>query len=142
MKTLKYTIIAIFAFLMLSLKVGDNKSVYNVPLLAQSIYSTDINNDDYIDIIIGNSYSTISEWGGVSMLENIGNGYFIFNDSMYFEHGFQEVDGNYIDENDYIDIYGRHQSNNPHKENIAIIYNYGLSQFDSVKVFTYMTIML
>ena len=65
---------------------------------------------------------------------NDGSGYYGIFDSIYFEFGYTDLDGNFFDNNNYIDVYGRHINNDPHKENIAIIYNYGLSQFDSIKI--------
>ena len=135
MKTIKYALITVFVFLFLSLKVVNNKGEYKVPLAAHSVCSYDINNDGDYDIVIGNSYTSITEWGGVSILENSGNGYFDFNDSMYFENGFPEVDGNYFDNDDYIDIFSRTVTSDPYSINISIIYNYGLSLFDSIKSF-------
>ncbi|MBI9038934.1 MAG: T9SS type A sorting domain-containing protein [Bacteroidales bacterium] len=73
--------------------------------------------------------------GGGAFLINDGDGYFELVDSIYFDCGFAPISGEYIDNNNYIDIYGRHQSSDPHKENIAIIYNYGLTKFDSIKIF-------
>jgi len=68
-------------------------------------------------------------------LINDGNGYFELVDSIFSEYGFVPVSGEYIDNNNYIDIYCRHQSIDPNKENIVIIYNYGSMQFDSTKTF-------
>ena len=79
-------------------------------------------------------YSLIPTGGGVFLI-NDSDGYFSIEDSIFFEFGYTPVFGAKIDNNDYIDILGRHQNSNPHKENIAIIYNYGFSQFDSIKVF-------
>ena len=64
---------------------------------------------------------------------NDGNGYFELVDSIFFENGLPVIHGNYFDNNNYIDLYGRHQIGPI--ENIAIIYNYGISQFDSIKIF-------
>jgi len=66
---------------------------------------------------------------------NDGLGYFGLIDSVYFEYGYAPVFGEQVDNNNYVDIIGRHQNSNPHKENVAIIYNYGLSGFDSIKIF-------
>ena len=79
-------------------------------------------------------YSLIPTGGGVFLI-NDSDGYFSIEDSIFFEFGYTPVFGAKIDNNDYIDILGRHQNSNPHTENIAIIYNYGFSQFDSIKVF-------
>ncbi len=68
-------------------------------------------------------------------MENIDNGIFYFCDSVFFENGFPEVNGNYFDENNYFDLFSRTVTSNPYTINITIIYNYGLSQFDSIKSF-------
>ena len=73
--------------------------------------------------------------GGGVFLMNDGLGYYGLFDSIFFDHGFPVIHGDYFDDNNYIDIFNRHQSSNPHKENIVIIYNYGITQFDSIKVF-------
>ncbi|MCF8369037.1 MAG: FG-GAP-like repeat-containing protein [Bacteroidales bacterium] len=64
---------------------------------------------------------------------NDGSGYYGLFDSIYFDHGFPVVHGNYFDNNEYIDLYSRHQIGAT--EYIAMIYNYGISQFDSLKIF-------
>ncbi|MCD4666160.1 MAG: VCBS repeat-containing protein [Bacteroidales bacterium] len=72
-------------------------------------------------------------WG--AFLKNDGYGYYTLTDSIIFEFGFAPISGEFFDNNGYIDIFGRHQSSNPHKENIAIIYKYGQTQFNNIKVF-------
>ena len=73
--------------------------------------------------------------GGGVFLINDGNGYFELVDSIFSDNGFPPVNGEYFDNNNYIDIFFRNVSFNPYKENIGIIYNYGSMQFDSIKIF-------
>ena len=128
-------IIILFSFLLIAFTVGDGRSAYNIPNAAYSIFLGDLDLDEDIDIVTGHLHSSTSDWGGAAFLNNTDNGYFELVDSIFFEFGFAPIGGEYIDNNNYIDIYGRHQSSDPHKENIAIIYNYGLTQFDSIKIF-------
>ena len=72
--------------------------------------------------------------GGVFLL-NDSYGYFELVDSIFSENGFPPVNGDFFDNNNFIDIFFRYVSFNPYKENIGIIYNYGSLQFDSIKIF-------
>ena len=123
----------LFSFILIAFTVGDSRSEYPVPRLAASVFSADLDLDNDIDIVTGHYYSSQAQWGGVVFLRNDGNGYFNINDSIFFENGLPVIHGNYFDNNNYIDFYGRHQIGPI--ENIAIIYNYGISQFDSIKIF-------
>jgi hypothetical protein len=133
MKTKK--IVMIIPFLFLSFHVGNVNSYYTIPQAPFTIFAADFNNDGDIDIFTGHNYSSNSNWGGISLLENDGTGHFSLIDSIFFENGFRVVDGNYFDNNDYIDIFGRTITNNPYTIYATIIYNYGLTQFDSIKFF-------
>ena len=64
MKTIKYTITACLALLLLSLKVGDNKGEYHIPNFAYSIFLGDLELDGDIDIVTGHQHSSSSDWGG------------------------------------------------------------------------------
>ncbi|MCD4683403.1 MAG: FG-GAP-like repeat-containing protein, partial [Bacteroidales bacterium] len=122
------------AITLLAFTVGDSKSEYLVPHNANSILIADLENDFDNDIVSGHTFDSFTSWGG-AFLMNDGTGNYELMDSIYFDHGFPVVHGNYLDNNEYIDLFSRHQTSNPHKENVVIIYNYGLSQFDSIKVF-------
>lgn len=73
--------------------------------------------------------------GGGAFLINDGFGYFMFVDSIYFENGYTKINGNHIDDNEYIDVYSTTTTIEPYTINISIIYNYGISQFDSIRSF-------
>ncbi|MBC8485376.1 MAG: T9SS type A sorting domain-containing protein [Bacteroidetes bacterium] len=120
------------AVTLLSFTVGDSKSEYNVPYGVQSIFCNDIDLDDDFDIITGHSSPT---WGGCSILLNDSDGYFSNKDSITFYPGFPEANGDIIDNNQYIDIFSTTVSSNPYLISISIIYNYGQTQFDSIKSF-------
>jgi hypothetical protein len=133
MKSSKFFILV--SFILLAFSIGDKKSEYLIPTAADSIFSADIDLDNDIDIITGHYYVSQTGWGGGVFLKNDGNGYFEINDSIFFDCGLAPINGNFFDNNDFIDVYGRNVTINPHKENVAIIYNYGLSQFDSIRIF-------
>src|ERR1039457_679011 len=61
----------------------DILSEYIVPTQAQSVCTGDIDADGFQDIVIGHNYNPNIGWGGVSILHNIGWGYFAFTDSLY-----------------------------------------------------------
>ncbi len=130
MKKITITLISIILMAFVS---GDSKGKYHIPTAAISIYSCDIDLDGDIDIQTGHLHSSQTEWGGGVFLINDGNGFINTMDSIYFNQGFAPISGGYFDDNDYIDIYGRDQ--NLDIENIAIIYNYGETQFDSLCTF-------
>ncbi|MBM3436922.1 MAG: T9SS type A sorting domain-containing protein [Bacteroidetes bacterium] len=125
-------LIIIAAFCLLAFNAGDIKSDYLIPPSPQSIFCADIDLDNDIDIITGHSSPT---WGGCGILFNDYNGNFSLNDSLFFENGFPEISGDYFDNNIFIDIFSRNVTTNPYTINIAVIYNYGLTQFDSIKLF-------
>ncbi len=127
--------IILFSFLLIAFTVGDGRSDYHVPNNPESIFSCDIDLDGDIDIQTGHSYSSQTQWGGGAFLMNDGLGYYSLYDSIFFEHGYPDVNGDYFDENNYIDIFSRSVTTNPYTINISIIYNYGESHFDSIKEF-------
>ena len=127
--------IILFSFLLIAFTVGDGRSEYLVPRAAYSIYSDDLDLDGDIDIVTGHRYNSPTLWGGAAFLNNTSNGYFEFNDSIFFDHGFRLFGGNHLDNNNYLDVFGITVSTEPYEIFISIIYNYGLSQFDSIKSF-------
>ncbi len=68
---------------LLSFKVTDNRSVYNVPLQASAVCATDYDLDGDNDIIIKHIIDSQTQWGGIYMLENDGFGHFSFMDSVF-----------------------------------------------------------
>ena len=125
----------LFSFLLIAFTVGDGRSEYIVPAGSASVFGADLDLDNDIDIIVGSYFCPITDWGGGVFLISDGNGYFELVDSIFSDTGFPPVNGEYFDNNNYIDIFFRHVSFNPYKEHIGIIYNYGSIQFDSIKTF-------
>jgi hypothetical protein len=113
-------------------------SEYTVPRAAYSVYAEDLDLDGNKDIVVGHKYNSQTDWGGVSILENIGEGVFDFSDSLYFINGFAYVNGEYLDNNNYIDIFSQYVSNDPAPINnrfIGIVYNYGFQSFNNIIYF-------
>ncbi|MFU8844454.1 MAG: hypothetical protein ACNA7V_11675, partial [Bacteroidales bacterium] len=135
MKTKKIIILFSALFLAAGNEKSKEKSQYLVPYNANTVFAGCFGLSGTNDIVIGHKYASVSNWGGISILKNDGTGYFQLNDSLYFEYGFPVVSGNYFDNNDYIDILGRTITNNPYTIYATIIYNYGLTKFDSIKFF-------
>ncbi|MBC8416244.1 MAG: VCBS repeat-containing protein [Candidatus Cloacimonetes bacterium] len=111
---------------------------YIVPRAAYSVYAEDLDLDGDKDIVVGHKYNSQTDWGGVSILGNNGNGEFELIDSLFFNNGFAYVNGNYIDNDNYIDIFGQYVSDDPAPINnrfIGIIYNYGYQSFNNIIYF-------
>ncbi len=111
---------------------------YTVPRAAYSVYSEDLNLDGDKDIIVGHKYNSQTDWGGVSILENNGSGEFELIDSLFFNNGFAYVNCNYIDNDNYIDIFGQYVSDDPAPINnrfIGIIYDFGNLGFNNINYF-------
>ncbi|MCF8369036.1 MAG: hypothetical protein K9G76_08320 [Bacteroidales bacterium] len=62
MKTSKYIII--LSFVLLAFTLGDSKSEYLVPTGSVSVFSADLDLDNYIDIVVGSNYFPQTSWGG------------------------------------------------------------------------------
>jgi len=133
MKTPK--LIILLSFILLAFTIGDSKSEYIIPAYGRTLISGDIDLDGDVDIVTGHNYFWQTEWGGSAFICNIGNGYYNFYDSVLFEHGFPDINCDYIDNNNYLDIYSTTVTTEPYNIYISIIYNYGQVQFDSIKSF-------
>jgi len=68
---------------LLSFKVADNRSIYNVPLKASAVCAADYDLDGDNDIIIENGIASGTNWGGIYMMENDGYGHFSYMDSIF-----------------------------------------------------------
>ena len=119
MKTLKYTIVVLFSFLLLSLKIGNNKGEYHIPNNAYSLLISDIDLDGDQDIISGHLYNSTTEWSGIAFMENDDFGYFYFNDSLFIYGGQIEIYASNIKGNEYPEIIGQYYDGQ--QSNIAIV---------------------
>ena len=100
---------------------------YNVPLAAYSICAEDLDLDGDMDIVVGHNYCSWTEWSGISILDNIGNGVFTLIDSIYLYSWQTNVYADKFNDDEYPDIIGRHFENyTPHMailENEQGLYN-------------------
>jgi hypothetical protein len=125
-------IVPVFLF---AFTAGDTKSEYILPLRASSVCTTDLDLDGDIDIIVGHKYSSLTAWGGLSIMENDGQGNLQLADSFYVDYGFPFVHADTFDNNAIPDIFSIHITANPYTVYAGIVYNYAETQFDSLKSF-------
>ena len=125
--------IILFSFLFIAFTTGDNRSEYNVPISANSLYAGDLDLDGDIDIIIGHLYHSSTQWSGISILNNINNGYFNFMDSIYLFGGQSGIFIENLNSNPLPEIIGRKEDPVIENEFIAVIYD---NNFDSIKYFS------
>ncbi len=88
---MKKIILILLFLILISFKTGDNKSNYTVPRAAYSVTAGDIDMDGDNDIVVGHNYSSQTQWSGVSIMLNDGNGYFYLFDSVFLYAGQSDV---------------------------------------------------
>ncbi len=141
MKTLKLTSIILFSFLLLSLKIGDIKNEYKVPFV-NSVTSNDLDFDGDIDLIFGHNYNFITEWGGISFLDNLGYGYYYLLDSVFLYGGQTVIYSANIIGDEYPEIVGQYYDGQ--QSNAAIIEinngNYDISYYPMCENLTHFNI--
>ena len=111
---------------------------YTVPRAVYSVYAEDLDFDGDKDIVLGHKYNALTDWGGISILENIGKGVFTLTDSLFCTYGFAYVNGSLLVDNDYIDIFGEYISDAPEPINnrfIGIIYDFGDQGFGNISYY-------
>ena len=97
---------------------------YIAPALAYSVYAEDLDLDGDNDIVIGHNYNSQTEWSGVSIWENNGEGEFTLIDSISLYSWQTNVYAKKINTDEYPDIIGRHFENDT--QYMAILeYNQG-----------------
>ncbi len=96
-------------------------SEYTVPRAAYSVYAEDLDLDGDKDIVVGHNYNSQTEWGGVSILQNNGEGEFTLIDSIYLYSWQTNIYSNIINNDEYPDIIGRHFEDD--NQYIAILEN-------------------
>ncbi|MEZ5197871.1 MAG: hypothetical protein R2764_16240 [Bacteroidales bacterium] len=132
---MKKLLLIFFCIFLLAFTIGDNKSVYNIPVRPMSIVISDLDVDMDYDIVFGHNFSSQINWGGASILDNVGYGYFQMIDSLYVDNGYPNVNIGYFDNNAYPDIFSQHVIANPYTVYTGIVFNYGQYQFDSLMSF-------
>jgi FG-GAP repeat len=85
---MKKTILIAISIFLLSFTISDNRSQYSIPWNAYSVTAGDIDQDGDNDIVVGHNYSSQTQWSGVSILLNDGNGLFELYDSVFL-YGWQ-----------------------------------------------------
>ena len=100
---MKRPLLIIISILLLAFKTGDNRSEYNVPLNAISVCAGDLDLDGDMDIVCSHNYNWQTQWSGISILENNGEGYFTL-DSFYLYGNHWDVLINIINNNDELDL--------------------------------------
>lgn len=94
------------SLLFIAFKTGDLKIEYSIPSFAISICSDDLDLDGDIDIAVGHVYNFQTDWGGISLLENDGYGYFNLSDSIYLYGGQTNIKTIYLNNDEYPKILG------------------------------------
>jgi len=117
---MKKSLLIIACILLLAFTTGDNRSEYNVPLGAISVCAGDLNLDGDMDIVCGHNYNWQTEWSGISILENNGEGYFTL-DSFYLYGNHWDVLINTINNNDELDLVTQFEDEKQYK--IGIIFD-------------------
>jgi len=84
---------------------------YTVPLAAYSICAEDLDLDGDNDIVVGHNYCSWTEWSGISILENNGEGVFTLIDSIFLYSCQTNVYADKFNDDEYPDIIGRHYEN-------------------------------
>jgi hypothetical protein len=116
-------------------KITEEKLQYLVPSGSVSVFGYDLNLDSQVDLVVGSNHFPLTGWGGAVFLMNEGGGQFISIDSIYFSPSFNKVIGDFVDNNEYIDIFSITGGEVPNTIYVSVIFNYGLYQFDSIKSF-------
>ena len=100
---------------------------YNVPLAAYSICAEDLDLDGDIDIVVGHNYCSWTEWSGLSILDNNGNGEFSLLDTIYIYGGQTTLNIANIDSNTMPEIIAKHWNPDEQCAYLALTYNNLLS---------------
>ena len=126
----------IIPLLLLAFTTGDSKSEYNIPKSPYSISVSDIDNNGENDLIFGHNFSQITQWSGISILQN-STGYFSLFDSINL-YGWQP-DCQAINLNQFItsEIIAKKEDPNLEKEFLAVIYDLNFSDINYFDLNTY-----
>jgi len=123
MKPSKFIILISFVFL--SFTLGDSKSEYLVARAAYSLCTIDYNLDESTDVIIGHNYNSQTNWGGISIMENDGGGFFEIDSFFLFDHHY-DVFVEFVDNNNFYDLITQYSENG--QPRIAIVYDFVQNQ--------------
>ncbi|MBL7075754.1 T9SS type A sorting domain-containing protein [candidate division KSB1 bacterium] len=99
---------------------------YTVPRAAYSVYAEDLDLDGDKDIVVGHNYNSQTEWGGVSILQNNGEGEFTLIDSIFLFAWQPDIQIKNLNLNEFPEIIAKHYNSEEENEYIAIINNFNL----------------
>jgi hypothetical protein len=140
MKNLKKSVIhlmILISLLLVSFTTGDNKSQYNIPIAAWSVTAGDIDLDGDNDIVVGHNYSSQTQWSGVSILTNTGNGYFSLLDSLYLFGWQPDVQIINLNNNPKPEIIAKKEDQVLVTEYLSIVYDNNLNNIIDYDLNTY-----
>ncbi|MCF8367933.1 MAG: FG-GAP-like repeat-containing protein [Bacteroidales bacterium] len=125
--TLSRSIFLIPFLLLVAFIHGDTKSEYILPIEAYSVCANDLDLDGDMDIIVGHNYNSQTQWSGVSILLNEGNGMMVYYDSVNLFGGQTDVKIKNFNQNPIPEIIGKYVELEPENELIAVINNLNTS---------------
>jgi hypothetical protein len=95
-------------------------SRFTIPFRVYSVTSGDLDQDGDADIVTGHIFSSLTNWGGLTIMNNNGNGSFNLEDSLYF-YGWQFVICRQLDPVPNPELIFKKETTN--SEFIGVIYN-------------------
>lgn len=125
------------SLLLIAFTTGDNKSQYSVPLAAYSVTAGDIDMDGDNDIVVGHNYNSQTQWSGVSIMVNNGNGYFNLIDSVFLFGWQPSILMENINTGLFKEIIGKYEDAQNKNEYIAIINDFDLNNISYYSLNTY-----
>ena len=134
---MKKAILIITALTLFAFKTADNRSNYIVPLAAWSVTADDIDLDGDNDIVVGHNYSFQTEWSGVSILLNNGDGYFSLYDSVFLFGGQSDIIIENTDDQGSKEIIAKYIDQQIDNEYIAVINDFNLNHISYFSLDTY-----
>jgi len=87
---MKRTLLIIISVLLLAFTTGDNRSEYNVPIAAYSVFACDLDLDNDFDIVVGHKTAWEATNKTISILKNNHDGNFSITDTSKSFCGYQE----------------------------------------------------
>ena len=121
------SVLALIALLMVSFSVSDSRSRYNIPRVAYSVTAGDIDMDGDNDIVVGHNYSSQTQWSGVSILLNDGNGSFSLYDSVFLYAGQSDVLMGNLNSSSNKEIIGYHIDSQNGSTTLPVINNFNVT---------------
>lgn len=131
------SLLILVSLLLIAFTTGDNKSQYSVPIAAYSVTAGDIDMDGDNDIVVGHNYNSQTQWSGVSIMVNNGNGYFNLIDSVFLFGWQPSILMENINTGLFKEIIGKYEDAQNENEYIAIINDFDLNNISYYSLNTY-----